>query len=94
MIILILRLVPFKMNTQIVINRIEENDYRYDMLHTISLKYYDGENNETVVEIEYQNSYTKDFRITYSNGEYRYEIYDYDYESNRNVLVYQKVYRN
>ena len=82
------------MNAQIVINRIEENDYRYDMLHTIHLKYYDGVNNETVVETEYQNSYTKDFRITYSNEEYRYEIYDYDYESNRNVLVYQKTYRN
>ena len=94
MIILILSLLHFIMNAQIVINRIEENDYRYDMLHTIPLKYNDRENNETVVETEYQNSYTKDFRITYSNGEYRYEIYDYDYESDRNVLVYQKVYRN
>jgi hypothetical protein len=82
------------MNAQIVINRIEENEYRYDMFHTIPLKYYDEVNNETVVETEYQNSYTKDFRITYSNEEYRYEIYDYDYESNRNVLVYQKTYRN
>lgn len=82
------------MNTQIVINRIDENDYRYDMLHTIPLKYYDRLDNETVVETEYENSYTKEFRITYSNGEYRYEIYDYNYESDRNVLVYQKVYRN